>query len=363
MTTDTFEDELRALLHHTADAEAPALVDVDPQEVLLQGRRAVRRRRVATVAAVAAAAVVVGLVGYSALATGADRTTTPAGPTGSAASAAAGTVSTELASPETVGPEGGVPVPAEKVRVTVDRAKGAVRYETVVDGEMTVVASGLLPTSPRASTYASSPLAEGLTMGLLPESATQLALLWGGDAPGSTQATSPLPGTGFQAFAVWHTGTPSETTFAGFDWTDGEFVYRPDGGLVPSGGSRGTVAFVDQEQNLFGQFDADGTGGTKRLSDTPDGARPVMMLGRHDDGSDVMATTVLVVLPAGATAIEVTPRAGATLGSTEVIDGGTSTETLVLARLTMPQTVGGTGVHRVRWTGADGKAQTSDVVF
>ena len=87
-----------------------------------------------------------------------------------------------------------------------------------------------------------------------------------------------------------------------------------------------------------------------------------MMLGRHDDGSDVMATTVLVVLPAGATAIEVTPRAGATLGSTEVVDG-TTTETLVLARLTMPQSVGGTGVHRVRWTGADGKAQTSDVVF
>jgi hypothetical protein len=362
MSTDTFEDELRSLLHHTADNEATALGDVDPKTVLLQGHRVVRRRRVATGAAIGAATVVVGLVGYSALSTGADRTTTPAGPTRVVVGTGAA-VTAELVSPGTAGPEGGNPVPAQKVRVTIDRARGAVRYETVVDGEMTVVASGQLPSTPRASTYTSSPLVEGLTMGLVPESATQLALVWGGDAPGSAQATAPLPGTGFQAFAVWHTGAPSETTFAGFDWTDGEFVYRPDGGPVTSGGSGGTVAFVDIDQNLFGLFDADGTVGTKRLADTPEGGRPVMMLGQQDDGSDVMAATVLVVLPAGATAIEVTPRAGATLGSTEVFNGGSVAETLVVARLSMPQEVAGTGVQRVRWTGADGKVRTSRVGF
>jgi hypothetical protein len=72
---------------------------------------------------------------------------------------------------------------------------------------------------------------------------------------------------------------------------------------------------------------------------------------------------LLVVLPAGATAIEVTPRAGATLGSTEVFNGGSVAETLVVARLSMPQEVAGTGVQRVRWTGADGKVRASDVGF
>ena len=361
MSTDTFEDELRSLLHDTADAEGTALEDVDPQVVLLQGRRVVRRRRVATGAALAAATLVVGLVGYSALSTGDDRTTTPAGPTSSVVTT--GAVTAELASPKTVGDEGGSPVPAEDVRVTIDRARGAVRYETVVDGEMTVVASGLLPTTRRASTYTSSPLVTGLTMGLLPESATQLALVWAGDVPGSAQATAPLPGTGFQAFAVWHTGSASETTFAGFDWTDGKSVYRPDGGMVTSGGSGGTVAFVDVEQNLFGMFQAEGTVGTKRISDTTEGARPVMMLGRQDDGSDVMAATVLVVLPAGASAVEVTPWAGVTLGSTKVFEGSSTAETLVVARLTMPPKVAGTGVQRVRWTGADGTVRTSGVGF
>ena len=36
MSTDTFEDELRALLRDTADAEGPAYVDVAPDAVLVR---------------------------------------------------------------------------------------------------------------------------------------------------------------------------------------------------------------------------------------------------------------------------------------------------------------------------------------
>ena len=65
MSTDTFEDELRSLLHDTADAEAPAYVDVDPDAVLAAGppgRPPPPHRDRRSVAA--AAVLVVGLVGY-----------------------------------------------------------------------------------------------------------------------------------------------------------------------------------------------------------------------------------------------------------------------------------------------------------
>ena len=68
MSIDTFEDELRSLLHDTADAEGPAYVDVDPGVVLLRGRRVVRRRRIATGAATAAAVLAVGIAGVAGVA-------------------------------------------------------------------------------------------------------------------------------------------------------------------------------------------------------------------------------------------------------------------------------------------------------
>ena len=60
MSTDTFEDQLRSLLHDTADAEGPAFVDVDPNAVVTTGRRVIRRRRLATGAGIAAAVLAIG---------------------------------------------------------------------------------------------------------------------------------------------------------------------------------------------------------------------------------------------------------------------------------------------------------------
>ena len=56
MSTDTFEDELRALLRDTADAEGAAYVDVAADAVLVRGRRVVRRRRAVAGVGIAAAA-------------------------------------------------------------------------------------------------------------------------------------------------------------------------------------------------------------------------------------------------------------------------------------------------------------------
>ena len=187
------------------------------------------------------------------------------GPTSSVVTT--GAVTAELASPTTVGDKGGSPVPAEDVRVTIDRARGAVRYETVVDGEMTVVASGLLPTTRRASTYTSSPLVTGLTMGLLPESATQLALVWAGDVPGSAQATAPLPGTGFQAFAVWHTGSASETTFGRLRLDRRQVgLSTRTVGWSPAVAPETTTSPSSTSSRTCSACSAEGTVGTKRIS-------------------------------------------------------------------------------------------------
>ena len=81
MSTDTFEDELRSLLHDTVDAEGPAYVDVDPDVVVTAGRRAVRRRRMAAGAGIAAAVLALGVTGAVVGGVGRDRAADP-GPAG-----------------------------------------------------------------------------------------------------------------------------------------------------------------------------------------------------------------------------------------------------------------------------------------
>ena len=77
MSTDTFEGELRSLLHDTADAEGPAYVDVDPNAVVTQGRRVVRRRRMAAGAGIAAATLVLGAGAWAVLDQGSRRAVEP----------------------------------------------------------------------------------------------------------------------------------------------------------------------------------------------------------------------------------------------------------------------------------------------
>jgi len=360
MSTDTFEDELRSLLRHTADAEAPAYLDVDTETVLTSGRRVVRRRRAAAGLGVVASTLAFGLLGFSALGDGVDGAEpVPGSPTSTSAT---GTVTVDLQRTAEVAPEGGTPAGRPTLRVKADRTSGRLEYLVDRDGTFVRVGQGALPTAPRGATWLPTQALDGLVVGVLPAAATDLALVWAGDAPGATHTTAPIPGTGYQAFAIWHTGTTPNTSFAGLDWTDGTAVYDSAGAELASGKFGDLVAFVDDEQNVFGLF-GDGTSTTKRLSDTAAGSMPVIMQGVRPDGATTMAASVLVVLPAGAEDVIVTPQPGATVVSTEVTGGGTTGRTLVLARLDVPDSVAGTGVQRVAWTEADGAKAATEVGF
>jgi hypothetical protein len=172
MSTDTFEGELRSLLHDTADAEGPAYVDVDPNAVVTQGRRVIRRRRVAVGLGVAAATVVLGVAGVTALGSGVDGSEPVPG--SSATVLATGTATADLA-PGASLPEGATgPTGAPDVRVSVDRGTGELTYLADRDGVMEVLRSDRLPSSARAAMWLPTSV-EGLVVGVLPKDARDVA--------------------------------------------------------------------------------------------------------------------------------------------------------------------------------------------
>jgi hypothetical protein len=353
MSTDTFEDELRSLLRDTADAEGPAYVDVDPRAVVSHGRRVIRRRRMATGAGIAAATLVAGLVGFSALGDG-FRGAEPV-PGTSTTARTTGTVSVELTKGADTAPEGDAPAGGPAVRVTVDRVSGRVDYSVERDGVFVPAGTDTMPTGRQAATWSSTARTDGVVVGIVPAAATDLFPVWVGDVPGSTRALEHLGSTSFQAFAIWQSSTSAEADLAGLDWTDGERVYGSHGLPLPSGRSGTAVAFVDRALGQFGILD-DGTAVTKSLRDVPTGQVPVLMTGRARSGSDLMDSTVLVVLPAGAQGVDAVPVAGATLESVGTSQASTD-DTVVILRVTAPSDAG-TGIRRVTWTAADGSAQS-----
>jgi len=353
MTTDTFEDELRSLLHHTADAEGPAYVDVDPNSVLTSGRRVIRRRRMAAGAGIAAATVSLGLVGFAALGDGVRRAEPlPGSSTNGSTSSTTGTVSVDLARGADAAPEGGAPDGRPAVRVTVDRVTGRVSYSVVRDGAFVPAGTDTMPTSPQAATWVSPAGVDGLVVGVVPAAATELFPVWAGDAPGSTHTMEPLGSTSYQAFAVWHTGKAGDTDLAGLDWSDGDTVYSSLGLPLPSGRSGGAVAFVDRALGLFGIIE-EGTTSTKSLVGLPADQVPVLMAGRARSGSALMDNTVLLVLPAGSQGVDAVPSKGATLESVGT-SLSTTGDTIVILRVTAPSDAAGTGLKRVTWTAPGG---------
>lgn len=353
MSTDTFEDELRSLLHDTVDAEGPAYVDVDPDVVVTAGRRVVRRRRMAVGAGIAAAVLALGVTGAVVGGVGPDRAAepVPAGPStgpGRGPTSVTLDLSEAIQGLQTPGPNG-----PSSVRVEVDDQ--AMTWTVTVidrDGRTTSRPAATLPANPGFATYAEVGGDAGLVVGVMPAGAKDVVSAWFPDPVVSSLSSAQVPGTGRQVFAIRHTGA-AETVLAGFDWTDGEQVYTSAGSSVQSARFGDTIAFVDQAQDLFGIFGADGTV-SKRLSDTPAGALPALMTGRVPDGSVTMDATVLVLLPAGAEGVGITPSPGSTVRSVDAVPGGSTDQTLVLVRLTGPKQSMGTGVERVRWTNPDG---------
>ncbi len=359
MSTDTFEDQLRSLLHDTADAEGPAYVDVDPNAVVTSGRRVIRRRRMATGAGIAAAVLAIGAGSALVAGVGQDRadTTVPAGPT---AGLGRGAVFVDLDVSSAL--QGTLkPLPNNPTRVRVDVNEGTRMWRVTVtgsDGRPTTRPAATLPANPRFSTYAEVGNRPGLIVGVMPAAARDIAPIWKTDSVESSLSTAPVPGTDRQAFALRYSGEPdpnlpSGTVLGGFDWTDGEEVFTSAGTAVPSARFGDALAFVDETQGLFGLFGGETTA-SKRLVDTPLGKLSALMTGKVPSGSARMESTVLVLLPAGVTGVDVTPTPGAAIRSVDSAPGGSIGKTMVLVRLTEPGTTPGTGIKRVGWTNPDG---------
>ena len=365
MSTDTFEDELRTLLHDTADAEGPAYVDVPPDEVLAQGHRVVRRRRMAAGAGIAAAVVALGAVGAVTLGNGIDRTSEPAATT--SAPTATGPVSAEISTTldGKVAPRADAPVSA-RVQVDEQTRKWSVTL-TDSQGRQTTRPAATLPANPGFSTYIEVGSPPDLVVGVMPAVAKGIVALWLTEPVESSFSSAPLPGTDRQAFAIRYSAAPDpkvagDTILAGFDWTDGKQVFDSAGAEVPSARVHDDVVFVDRNQDLFGIF-GDGNTVSKRLRDTPAGQVPVVMSGRVPEGSDTMVSTVLVVLPAEARGVQATAVPGATLLSTNTVSGLSTSDAMVVLRVRMPKEKPGTGIQRLSWLGLDGQRVAKEAGF
>ena len=350
MNTDLFEDTLRDLLRDTADAAGPGYLEPDADQVIGLGRRVVRRRRYATGLVAASIAGIAGLVGVAAMGPGADRTSPPAG-TSSAVPSSQGVVTADLTRNASMGDTWGPAEDQPSVRVGVDVGRKTLTSSLLgQDGRISDAQSATLPTNPRASMWVPS-AKPGLERGVLPAEAKDVVFVWAGDHGAGSHDLQPLPGTPYQAFAIWMgSGTDGPPPLSGLIWTDGTRVFDNLGGEVRSARDGTAVAFIDRSQGVFGLFD-DGTSSTAMLADS---GVPTIMTSREQAGSDTLDTTVLLVLPAGAREVSLTASEGATLEASQTHPGGTTEDTLVVARLTVAPPALGVGVEQVTWTNADG---------
>ncbi len=357
MSTDTFEDQLRSLLHDTADAEGPAYVDVDPRAVVTSGRRVIRRRRMVAGAGIAAAALAIGLVGWANSATGTDR---GAAPVPAASVTARSAVTAVLERGTTLEDASGKDVVTPgRVRVGIDPASRTWSHAFVDDdGTAVGTLSEALPAGPRADWSASSG-GPGVVMGLLPERATAFLPVWWEGAPASTQATAPLPGTGYESFALWHSGGP-EAKLIDIVWTDSQQVYSSRPAKVHSAKFGKTIVFVDEASGQFGIFDGDGSV-IRESHTTPVDVLPAVVSGTPDAGANSAVNTVLILLPPDADRAEVKAAEGATLLSAQTAGGQGTNRMLVLARLRVPSDSPDIGIDYVRWTDSNGTLVLSQV--
>lgn len=368
MSTDTFEQTLSGLLHESTDAEGMSFLDLDPSEVLVRGRRAVRRRRTAWgLGAVAAALAVAGL-GAIAIDTGGDQADTlPAGQrSGTTSTAEVDLASIPLYESAIVNNGTGfvpiAPNDPSHVVVLVDQRARTWQVTTVdAQGQGTQNAPTSLPANPDVTSWWSAGRSEGLVVGLLPATADGVITTWADTPPTqSNVGFEPLPGTPRQVFAVRYPATETDRIFSGLLWSDGEHVRDTAGTLVPSAKVGADLAFVSRAQGTFGIF-GDGSTSSKQLNPSPAVRVQSLMSGDQPEGSDTMASTLLLVLPAGAHDAVITPTPGATLTSTQTVPGGSTGDTMVLAHLSVPSSVGGNGADRVIWTNSDGSTETGAV--
>lgn len=321
----------------------------------------IRRRRLAAGAGIAAAVLAIGVVGWATTATGTDRGAAPVPASSVTARSAVTAVLERGATPEDAA--GKAVVAPGRVRVGIDPASRTWSHAFVDDdGAAVGILSEALPAGPRAD-WSSSSGGPGVVMGLLPERATAFLPVWWEGDPASTQATAPLPGTGYQSFALWHSGGP-EAKLVDIVWTDGEQVFSARPSKVHSARFGKVIGFVDESSGQFGIFDGNASV-IKESNTTPDDWLPAVMSGTPDAGSDTgessVVNTVLILLPADADRAEVKAVWGATLLSAQTAGGQGTNRMLVLARLRVPSDSPDSGIDYVRWTDSNGTLVLSQV--
>ncbi len=349
MSTETFEDELRSLLHDAADAEGPAYVDVDLGVVVVRGRRVLRRRRIAMAGGALAAAVVVAAGSWAAVNDGRDR------------AAPVPATRTTMAD-----------VGVVKADVTLDDGGGSAQYTVRLDtstGEVTATKGDLDPDAPvplgtvprtgAVATWATLSTEPFVVVGVVPAAATQTMTRFTGDLGGISSDRSPLPGTPYQA-VVWRAErTDPAGSLAGLDWTDGTHVYDTRGAEVPSTRLDDRVLYVDEVADQLGIVEPDGSA-TIPMQDARDaGLPPVYAAGRGPEGGR-MTTTYAILLPAGATDVraDVDPAVNVVepLRTASLDRVGT----VALLRWEGSDAYHGTAVRTVSWRDAEGQHLYSD---
>lgn len=358
MSTDTFEDTLRDLLRDTADAAGPEYRDVDCDAVLMHGRRLVRRRRVTTGLGLAAATVAIGLVGLvstGALVDGAEPV-----PGSNPAHLSTGTATADLSrglgdSPSGAGGSMDQPI----VRVSADRATGQVTYLAGRAGAFVPIGTGQLPSSELGATWKVFEDEAGVVIGIIPAAANDHAVAISNPSGVSTSTAGALFGTNYQAVAVWPGGDTS-TRVTSLSWSVGTAIYGSTTAQALNGQDVPTVVFLDRGQGVMG-FLGEGSWTTRRLAEVPDDVLPTMVIRRIPAGSDTSRTTVLVVLPAGARAVEAITTSTGSDPSVETLPAGPTSDTLVLVTVTVPDWAQVIGLDRITWTNGDGSPGSGTV--
>lgn len=311
MSTDTFEGELRSLLHDTADAEGPAYVDVDPDAVVTQGRRVIRRRRATMAGGTAAAALVLGLGAWAVLDQSTGRAVDEV-PATRSVSVAPDVVTTTLAV------EGDPRVASYTVHL--DRSTGRVTAtDTSATGETGLdIMIGQIPVGePRAvwETLSRDPF---VVVGVLPSDAEQLmGRFVDGDIGGVTTRTAALTTTRYQAFLFQSEKPSPGADLAGLDWSTGSRVLTSDGSQLPSAPfPGGRMVYLDPAGREMGLVTPDGSAQVP-ITPAADGAPTGHLTTAVQEAGKPTMTTFAIVLPieAGDVAVQVAP--GATLVSEE----------------------------------------------
>jgi hypothetical protein len=346
MSTDTFEDELRSLLHDTADAEGQAYVDVDPNAVVTQGRRVVRRRRLGAGAGIAASALVLAVGAWAVLDRSSGRDAVEPVPATRSSSVAPDVVST------TIAVEGNPRVAAYSVHL--DRSTGRVTATDISPtGEKGLdVMIGRIGEGEQKAVWETLSRDPFIVVGVAPVS-DQLMTRFVGDVGAATTSDAPLSTTAYEAFLVTTEKSPPEASLTGLvRATDGR-IFGAEGVELPSATIPGDrIVYIDDAGREMGLVTPDGSAQVP-LTPAAAGAPTGHLTTAVQEAGKPTVTTFALVLPIEAGDISVQVAPGATLVSEEErpLLGGSGVA--VVATVSGPDELGPV-VTEVTWT-AEGR--------